>query len=424
MKKLLPITLLTILLINVVNAQVYTEKQTRHRFAQLTLGVDYQVSSEGKTTFLTSDGQLQNLKIPTSGKTRILIGGTHFWGHADFQISIPITGKTISESNQEVFLTNGVETSFKYFPWRIEHKKVRPYVGSAITPYFYAQNNANFSYKKGPGKSHITLPLLMGATFNSKSHLIELGFTWNYANRLNYYVARDEEVTIKTPPFFAAISYRYMLDTTLGAEKDWESGKTQRITQKLRDAGRLNGVFFGVGMSSAWWLGESSYNTSNYPFVAKKGTSLMPDFALGYYLHKQDVNISFNYRGYKNATNTYGVGQLLSRKSVGLELTKYLGSYHGFDPFVGPILSTENLSYRENVEGNWTKDVSQNKLTYGLTFGWDIRPNRIQSFLLRTNLRWFPQLGLDMGQSQIITFRNIEFNFIQLVVFPNRIFGK
>lgn len=96
--------------------------------------------------------------------------------------------------------------------------------------------------------------------------------------------------------------------------------------------------------------------------------------------------------------------------------------YHGFTPFIGPAFSYENLGFTESFEGANTVNFKNNKLGYGLTFGWEIRPNRIQSWLLRTNLRWFPNLNLEVQPNSKISFDNLEFNFIQLIIFPNRMF--
>ena len=47
------------------------------------------------------------------------------------------------------------------------------------------------------------------------------------------------------------------------------------------------------------------------------------------------------------------------------------------------------------------------------------RPTRTQSWLLRTNLRWFPRLRVPVpGGEQ--TLDQLEFNFIQLVWYPKR----
>jgi outer membrane protein W len=109
-------------------------------------------------------------------------------------------------------------------------------------------------------------------------------------------------------------------------------------------------------------------------------------------------------------------------KSLLFEATKYLFDYHGFVPFVGPAISYENLSFEESFEGIKTADVIDNKLGYALSFGWDIRPNRIQSWTLRTNLRWYPNLFLAVEPDSKLAFDNLEFNFIQLIVYPKRAF--
>jgi hypothetical protein len=101
-----------------------------------------------------------------------------------------------------------------------------------------------------------------------------------------------------------------------------------------------------------------------------------------------------------------------------------LFDYHGFVPFVGPIISYESLSFEETDLGVKVRDVSDDMLGLGVTFGWDIRPNDLQSWVLRTNLRYYPGLQLDIpGTEETVPFRNLEFNFIQLIIYPGRMFG-
>lgn len=400
--------------------QVYLEKQSRHRFAQLNIGLDYQVSLGGSTQFFNTEGTLENLSFSSLGRPRILIGGTHFWGHADFYISIPLLYPTLNENNQGILFSSGVETVFKYYPWRIERRKLRPYIGFALTPFFYSQDNNNFNFRKGPDKTHSTIPLLAGFTYQLKNHLLELGVNFNYSNSIEYYISKTEIAKVNTPPLYLSLSYRYLLETTLSAEKDWESGRTAEVTKRLAERGKLNNFFVGVGMSSAWWLGNSSYNISERPYIGNYGISLMPDFTIGYYRHQPDLSIALNYRAYQAVSNVYGTIQRAKRKSIGLELTKYIGDYHGFAPFIGPIISYEKLSFTENFENKEMLNTEKNTISYGITFGWDIRPNRIQSFILRTNLRYFPNLKLGIEGDKSINFNNIEFNFIQLVLFPGR----
>lgn len=418
MKRLL--VFLIILIFNQTTySQVYTKKQTRHRFAQLSLGVDIQSSIGGNTKYISAQS-IQSLDLDQNISPRFLIGGTHFWGHADFYIAIPVYSSSLKKENQEITAIRGVETVFKYYPSRIEHNKLRPYVGTSLAPFYFEQKNNNFTYPSGSELNHTSFPLLGGITYNSHNHLVEFGLAWNYSNQQNYYISRDQVEIINTAPFYATLAYKYMLDTTISAEADWESGRTEEVTKILDDRGRLNGFYLGVGISTAFWLNRSTYNTQIRPYIEKFNTSLMPDFTFGYYLHTSDINIATGFRAYGTSTNSYGAIQQLNRKSVVIEATKYLFDYHGFVPFIGPALSYENLSFAESFEGTTTLDLNENKLGYGLTFGWDIRPNRIQSWILRTNLRWFPNLSLAATPNSIISFDNIEFNFIQLVIYPNR----
>ena len=407
--------------VQVVFSQVYIEKQSRHRFAQMTLGFDVQSSIGGSSKFADLNGDIQSIILPSTYTPRFLIGGTHFWGHADFHIAIPVYFQTVKKRNQEIKSYKGVETVFKYYPYRIESNKIRPYIGLSIAPFYHEQNNENLNYPSGPELNHTSFPLLAGMTYNSRGHLLEFGFSWNYQNQQNYYISSDQVEKINTAPLFATLSYKLMFDTTLGAEKNWISGKTQEITTKLAELKILNGVYLGIGLSSAFWVRESSYNTENRPYIGKYDTSLMADFTLGYYIHKPDINLAFGYRSYGTSTDTYGAIQVLKRKSTLFEVTKTLFDYHGFVPFVGPAVSYENLDFIESFEDVITSDIGENKFAYGFTFGWDIRPNRIQSWILRTNLRWYPNLHLEIEPNSKIFFDNLEFNFIQLIIYPNRI---
>lgn len=385
----------------------------------MNFGVDFQSSFGGSAKFINSQGNISSFNLNSNFSPRLLIGGTHFWGHADIYIAIPVASQNTTAQNQEITAFRGVETVFKYYPWRIENHKIRPYVGTSIAPFYYQQKNYNFTYANGPELNHTNFPLLGGLTFNAKNHLIELGVAWNYENTQDYYISRNTIAQVDTPPLYATLSYRYMIDTTLNAEKSWESGQTEKVTTYLADRGLLNSLYIGVGMSSAFWLNTSDYNKELRPYIGKYDTSIMPDFTLGYYLHKPDVNIAIGYRSYGTSTNVYGAVQQLNRKSFLIEATKYLFDYKGFAPFIGPALSYEKLTFQESFEGINTVNENDKKLGYGLTFGWDIRPNRIQNFILRTNLRWYPNLTLDVNNTSI-SFNNLEFNFIQLIIYPNR----
>ncbi|SMO67997.1 hypothetical protein [Gracilimonas mengyeensis] len=217
--------------------QVYVEQQSRHRFAQTLVGLDLYSSRGGTTSFINASGNIEQLSLEPSFAPRVIIGGTHFWGHADFYIAIPLSNPTMQRSGQEITNSPGVETGMKIYPWRIEEKKIRPYVGTSLFPYFYSQDNSRRGDTFGPDKSYVRLPVLAGLTYNRGSHLLELGLTYKYNNEISYHISASEKTTIETPPLSFSFSYRYIFDTTLSAEKDWQSGETQALTKRLGNGG-------------------------------------------------------------------------------------------------------------------------------------------------------------------------------------------
>lgn len=119
------------------HAQVYVDGgKTRHRFAQLNFGLDYRFFTNSSTRAfqVSNSNNLEQFKMNNLHETRLIIGGTHFWGHADFFIAIPVAYFGASK-----FKTH-VETGAKIFPWRIEKKKIRPYFGVSWLPSSYQQN--------------------------------------------------------------------------------------------------------------------------------------------------------------------------------------------------------------------------------------------------------------------------------------------
>ena len=52
-------------------------------------------------------------------------------------------------------------------------------------------------------------------------------------------------------------------------------------------------------------------------------------------------------------------------------------------------------------------------------FGWDILPTKLEYMTLRTNLRYTPNLNIDLN-SYSIPNSQLEFNIIQLIFYPQR----
>ncbi len=107
----------------------------------------------------------------------------------------------------------------------------------------------------------------------------------------------------------------------------------------------------------------------------------------------------------------FDVHQSVKRKSLALEAFKFFGDYHGFVPFIGPILSREFIQVREIESGNTTFDKTYHFWSSGIIVGWDVRPTKVDWWGVRTNIRYFPFLQVDMPANHQIDFQQIEVNF-------------
>jgi hypothetical protein len=126
------------------------------------------------------------------------------------------------------------------------------------------------------------------------------------------------------------------------------------------------------------------------------------------------MNIGLAARSMGFKTEAFDHKIKMNRNVISLEAYKFLFDYHGFVPFVGTMFSLENL----NVNENGIKK-SETKPALGIVFGWDIRVTKTGTSLLRTNLRYTPNLNLKI-EGEKMMFDHLEFNFIQWVHFLGR----
>lgn len=408
-------------------AQVYIQNQTRHRFAQLTIGYDYISSIGGQSYFLGNDG-LEQFDLNNRQSHRLIVGGTHFWGHADFYFavySLATTNGINSTDNYFSSHNNGFETVFKYYPFQIKHHKIRPFIGTGVVPYRYRQNDRSLEFGRGESIARYNFPLIGGFTYNLGNHLFNLTAFYNYSNKFDYHVSRTQTVSVRTPPLYVSLGYKYSLDASKILEKGWLTGETQNVTERLRKEKKLDGIFLGAGVSTAYGLGTSSYNTGNRPYLTGAfDGSFMADLSLGYFFSKPEISINANWRKYRSGISAYGTVQRARRNSISFELSHGFMDFHGFVPFIGPVISYEQLNVSELHEGTEIFDISENKVTVGLLFGWDIKLTHKEWWHLRTNLRYFPFLKIKVEDNKAISLNNLEFNFIQAIIYPGRIRKK
>jgi hypothetical protein len=398
------------------------EKYGNHRyaFAQLTVGGDIRYTPRIGTSYLQSaDGGITPYDIGGDSWARFNIAGFHFWGRFDFYVSIPmvnLTRPSIGDNGKTLF-DGGAETGIKYFPWRMQMLKIRPFVGVSFNQITYSQEVNDINQMN---LERNTYPLHIGFNYaTAKGIMFDFGLSYTANSNHDYYISKSTFSEIELPKYRAYIGVRKILDTTMGTITNEKNGNLQRWTDELLNSGKANSISLAIGPSAPFYI-DNEFNSRYYPYLGDmKGSRTFLDIGLGYYLAKSDIHFNIAFRTYKNKMNAFDTDLEYQRRSIGFEVYKFLGDYHGFVPFIGPIISHDRNTI--NVDVNNTRDMSvdDSGLRAGITFGWDIRPTNIETLVLRTNLRLYPNYNIDVG-GEDVKFTALEFNFIQVVFYPTR----
>jgi len=403
--------------------------KTRHRFAQMTLGADFLfLQSGGRGEYINESlSDVNGFVFPSSLRPRLSIGGTHFWGHGDFYISFPL-GDILSIGEQrsgQLFVHDpGIETGFKLYPWRIQKGRVVPFVGVAyaMEDILAVREDSNL---RGPNVSRSLIPILGGFTFQRGNLLIDAGVRYTYSNGFDYPLDRSEVTKFDTPSWGIYAGVKWSIETTLSAEKPYEDGRIEKRVEELAQKNKLSGFSAALGPSAVFFLSPRNRDfNERSPFYLGQHSSggVFPELGLGYYYYPWDAHVNVGFRSYSSELHAFGHRQRLGRHSFVVEAYKFLFDYKGFVPFLGPNLNFDQWRLDDDppaASGLEATEVLDRRLLPGLSFGWDIRPTDLQWFILRTNLRYTPY-SMDVGGGEMLPLHQLEFNFIQLVIYPGR----
>lgn len=399
-----------------VYSQSYLDKSTR--FAWLTYGGDLNYLSGGMTQQLIN-GAKQDIDFGSTLMPRLTIGGIHFWGHADFYVTFPLSFLTLQDKPSginQLDVYQGVETGMRLYPLKLQPQRLSPFLGISFRRFRFSQasgeiNNSNVV----PSYGRFIHPIQFGLTYTSaKWHISASGY-YNYQNEFDYFISPTETANVRLNPVSFNLSFLRYIDTDRHFRTPGAVAQLNDYYQKLKSENLLSAWFFGIGPSAALQMNKSTYLKESHPFLYDNYSAvILPDLTFGRYFNTIDANLNFAYRTYGDRLEGFGTEIRTRRHSVGVESVKFLFNYLGFVPFVGPILSYENLN--TTVNGI---DYTENKLALGVTFGWDIRVTKTGSGLLRTNLRYYPNLHMNV-EGEKMMFDHLEFNFIQWVQFIGR----
>ncbi len=414
MKLLLPRLLLLVFLLCVAVLPAQDFKH-RYKFAKAYFGLDANfVPSYGGSVFIDAQGDLKAFERQGFAVPAVNIGATHFWGHADFYVSIttvPLGGK---DQPVETKTRLGAFTGLRVYPWKSEVGNVRPYVGYKFSPIRYRQ----WSLEDGSfQKTRVKGVLDVGLAYQSKGGYFYLGYNRLLNDEVDVAIARDESTQTSFPTGFFTFGANWAIETTYNSDV-----KGMNHFNETFDDARRFGWFLSVGPSSAFPTQKSDYFTGDRAFLDDLAMSnIFLDVAAGFHFLPFDANVALAFRPIVQERSAGNFKQTMRRTSLTLETYKFLGDYHGFVPFIGLGLGYERMRLTETDEQIDITDASGSTVSPIFVFGWDIRPARKgDAWLLRTNLRYTPFLKFE-HEGRAISLQQLEFNFIQLVVFPARI---
>lgn len=406
-------SILLCLIINCFSTVQAQEYQKRFSFAKSYFGVDLvAVPSFGGGTYLSETNGAQSFSRSSVLSPYVNIGATHFWGYADFYVSIPTASFQLQQSDVDHKLDQSVFTGFRVYPFPLREHKFRPFLGYKFSPLQYRQASGNRTYQYTKVKTMVDV----GVTYQSLKWYGYLGYNRIINPDFPLYLTRGQAVNSTFPSGFINAGINIQLETT-------RSNRSPEFEQLIRDISTTNnyGFFIGVGPSSAFTLTSSPRNRELYPYLDEFAMpGIFADLSVGYHFSKWDVMTNLAFRPINLTRESLGVSQSVERRSLVLEAAKGLFDYHGFIPFIGAGISYEYIKVSEKDEGINVFSNSYQDFTPLLLFGWDIRPNNNADWLvLRTNLRYSPFLSLDAG-TRTLNIRQLEFNFIQVVIYPQR----
>ena len=392
------------------------EGKNRYTFAQTTFGYDMEYTlNGGYSTIRNANNELEKVAFDPSLSPVISISGLHFWGHAEFFTGFSVGTISLGNTSPVNYKRNG-STGFKVFPWAIRDHSIRPYIGAAVSTYHFQQGEGVI-YKRAD------YPLMFGLTYTFKKGLLEIGCNYHYDNERTYYISKNESVPFSIPVLSFNVDYKYYFDLSTTSLKQEKNGELESNFQLLKKHKSLNSFSLALGPAYSFMLGTSTYNEKNRPYLDDHQISrIYPDIGLGYYHYKWNANLNLSWRFFTSKLSAYNVEQSVRRNSLALEAYKFMGDYHGFVPFVGAIVSYERFTFKESDAGNMIYNFTDHFFAPGIIVGWDIRPTKTDWWGVRTNIRYFPNLQFDVAQQGTINMEQIELNFLQMVLYPNRIY--
>lgn len=343
---------------------------------------------------------------------RLVIGGTHFWYRADFYISFPLHTAALGDGSMQY--SEGVITGGRYLPFGPGKGLPHPFAGVAwATP--------RLQQGDGPELQRSRLALDAGLSMVvAGKYTLEASLRYMHRAAAMYPVGREENAMLRPPRYTCTVAAKRYFDFTAGNADPQRQAWLKAADAYYREYGGLSTWFAGLGPSANVVLRPFTFAEA-LPFLpSKPAINTGIDAAIGYHFHRADVAIAASYRSYGIGQEGHGHRWSLREQRIGLEAFKFLFDYKGFVPFAGPALGVAHQRFESRDFGESPTATNGWSPAFGFVLGWDIRPARTDWLILRTNTRiiW---TGRDDVQGFDLRNRHFEVNFIQVVIYPERI---
>ena len=416
MKQYFLLVVLSLWNLSQVQAQLYTERKNQHRFAQTYLGLGAQYAPSGGQLFW-NDGQSA---FPHMVAPRLTIGGLHFWGHVDFQMNFALshlTNRQLDPQTQFEY-SSGSDLNVRFYPWAIKFGAIRPYVGIGVNFTTFTLDHEFLGFR---GDIYMQTTATAGLSFAFKNWQVNAEANWFPFNKKTFYTNHQDAATMVLPPLYVSLGVARYFDVTLREEKGMESGSTLALEEELKADKKLSCFSIGIGASTTFFLSAPKFSTGARASVPRHKSEIHPDLGIGYFFHRANMHVGLSYRWFQSGVESYGVEHLIRRQSLAIEGYKFLLNYKGFVPFVGLTIGLERWAMAEFI-GNEQVGATQRTqmIAPGLIFGWDILASPLETWVLRTNLRYYPFQTITDVEGKQSRVDQFEFNFIQAVFYPQR----
>ncbi|MEO0334320.1 MAG: hypothetical protein AAF223_22050, partial [Bacteroidota bacterium] len=266
-----------------VYTQEYIDRSTK--FAWFTLGGDILMLPGGDTEFLQNEA-IQNTSFGNTFIPRITLGGIHFWGHADFYVTFPLSFLSLQNKPDffdQLSYSQGVETGMRVYPLKLQPQRVSPFVGISFRSLSYQHTIDEDEYpEESPRYRRMIAPLQFGATYTTNKYLITASAYYQFQDEINYSISPTQTGRTTFNPVSFNLSFlRY-----------WDTDRFMRNPKVVRDLNnqyhvlqkenRLSTWYWGLGPSAGLQMSKSGYLERNFPYLYDEYSSaFMPDITFG-----------------------------------------------------------------------------------------------------------------------------------------------